>query len=268
MNALVHKLKQIPAGLTRRFDERLALRAINRDRKFWEQTRGSQRGKRAFIIGNGPSLRFDDLDRLANEVTFACNRIYLAWPRTKWRPTYITVADQLVWKKFHREISESTDRVFIPHFLVHAGLIQTNTLVYQGLPTVAHPFSGTINFSDNAVDGIWSGWTVTVDNIQLALHMGCDPLYIVGCDHCYEQSNKVSVNQPIEVKDEQNHFVKGYRQRGELVNPAPVKEMESAYRHARAFCEQKGIGIFNATRGGRLEIFERTDLDTILAEKG
>ena len=34
-------------------------------------------GKRAFVIGNGPSLRDTDLHKLAGEVTFGSNRIYL-----------------------------------------------------------------------------------------------------------------------------------------------------------------------------------------------
>ena len=33
-------------------------------------------GKRCFIIGNGPSLRIEDLNCLKGEYTFAANRIY------------------------------------------------------------------------------------------------------------------------------------------------------------------------------------------------
>ena len=34
------------------------------------------KGKRCFIIGNGPSLNIGDLEKLNNEITFASNRIY------------------------------------------------------------------------------------------------------------------------------------------------------------------------------------------------
>jgi hypothetical protein len=37
-------------------------------------------GRRAFIIGNGPSLKQTDLSRLKNEFTFGLNRIYLLFP--------------------------------------------------------------------------------------------------------------------------------------------------------------------------------------------
>ena len=47
-------------------------------------------GKRCFIIGNGPSLKAEDLSKLYknNEITFAFNRIYHIFDQTKWRPTY------------------------------------------------------------------------------------------------------------------------------------------------------------------------------------
>ncbi|PJH75111.1 MAG: hypothetical protein CO064_08410, partial [Anaerolineae bacterium CG_4_9_14_0_8_um_filter_58_9] len=38
------------------------------------------RGQRAFIIGNGPSLRQTDLTKLRGEYTFGMNRIYILFP--------------------------------------------------------------------------------------------------------------------------------------------------------------------------------------------
>ena len=38
------------------------------------------KGQRAFIIGNGPSLKQTDLTKLKNEFTFGMNRIYLLFP--------------------------------------------------------------------------------------------------------------------------------------------------------------------------------------------
>lgn len=54
------------------------------------------RGRRAVIVGNGPSLKIDDLGRLKNEITFAANRIFLAFGETDWRPTYYTMCDAVV----------------------------------------------------------------------------------------------------------------------------------------------------------------------------
>ena len=37
-----------------------------------------------------------------------------------------------------------------------------------------------------------------------------------------------------------------------------------AYARAREVCDRQGVKIYNATRGGKLEIVERADLDKIL----
>ena len=45
-----------------------------------EVYRDLHRGKRCFVIGNGPSLKQTDLSLLKNEFTFGLNRIYLLFP--------------------------------------------------------------------------------------------------------------------------------------------------------------------------------------------
>ncbi|MFC2055928.1 hypothetical protein ACFLV7_16775 [Chloroflexota bacterium] len=63
------------------------------------------KGQRCFVIGNGPSLSTTDLDQLRGEVTFACNKIYLAFNETDWRPTYYAVEDPLVAQQNYEEIN-------------------------------------------------------------------------------------------------------------------------------------------------------------------
>ncbi|MCC8085761.1 MAG: hypothetical protein LIP15_16235, partial [Clostridium sp.] len=46
--------------------------------------RGRYEGKRCFIIGNGPSLRQEDMDLLKQEYTFGANRIYIMYVRPLW----------------------------------------------------------------------------------------------------------------------------------------------------------------------------------------
>ena len=58
------------------------------------------KGKRAFIIGNGPSLKQTDLSKLKNEITFGMNRIYLAFPDLGFTTSYICVTNDLVIEQF------------------------------------------------------------------------------------------------------------------------------------------------------------------------
>ena len=41
---------------------------------------------RAFIVGNGPSLKPWQLDRIKGEASYGVNRIHLIYPETSWRP--------------------------------------------------------------------------------------------------------------------------------------------------------------------------------------
>ena len=60
--------------------------------------KGKYAGKRCFIIGNGPSLRMEDLDRLQEkgEICFGLNVIHKAYENTKWRPDFVCMKDPLV----------------------------------------------------------------------------------------------------------------------------------------------------------------------------
>ncbi|HLA08385.1 MAG TPA: hypothetical protein VJ022_13130, partial [Anaerolineales bacterium] len=63
------------------------------------------KGKRAFVIGNGPSLKQTDLSKLKNEITFGMNRIYLAFPDWGFTTTYICVTNELVVGQFVDDIN-------------------------------------------------------------------------------------------------------------------------------------------------------------------
>jgi len=52
--------------------------------------------KRAFVIGNGPSLNQTDLSLLKDEITFGVNGIFLKFQDTEFRPTFYVVEDHLV----------------------------------------------------------------------------------------------------------------------------------------------------------------------------
>ena len=58
-------------------------------------------GKRCFLIGNGPSLKAEDLTKLYKngDITFAFNRVYNIFDDTEWRPKfYISQDEKIVWQ--------------------------------------------------------------------------------------------------------------------------------------------------------------------------
>src|SRR5450432_3488926 len=86
------------------------------DHQALRHLRNCHAGRRAFLLGNGPSVRTEDLDRLQDEVTFCCNRFHLAYGRTKLRPNYTISGDRQMIQDFGQEIvSESAGIVFLAY---------------------------------------------------------------------------------------------------------------------------------------------------------
>ena len=87
----------------------LTARKQTRDSQHFETTqygkaicalKDSHKGEKCFVIGNGPSLTAEDLNRLQDSgiPTFAMNRVFKFFPQTKWRPTYYISEDILILK--------------------------------------------------------------------------------------------------------------------------------------------------------------------------
>ena len=68
----------------------------------------TQTGKKCFVIGNGPSLRAEDLTTLKENgiATFAANRIYNIFENTEWRPSYYVCEDEYILEDIQSKINE------------------------------------------------------------------------------------------------------------------------------------------------------------------
>ena len=65
----------------------------------------AHKGQRAFIIGNGPSLKQTDLTKLKNEFTFGMNRIYLMFPELGFTTSCLVSINDLVIEQCAAEMS-------------------------------------------------------------------------------------------------------------------------------------------------------------------
>ena len=232
--------------------------------------RNRHAGRRAFIIGNGPSLRIPDLDRLQGEVTFASNKIYLAYEETRWRPTYYSVEDHLVLQNNRGRIHdlEGSIKIFpanVRDFGFHAA--DTIFVPFRPPRSFEDPLSDP-NFPDFSSDlshGICWGSTIVYSQIQMAIHMGCCEIYLIGLDHSYQLPRVKHGNQYLH-EGEQNHFHPEYRVLGERWHQPNLEVLEASYGRARDCCAALGVPIFNASRKTCLDAFERFDFNDLFNE--
>lgn len=224
-------------------------------------------GKRCFVLGNGPSLKISDLTRLheLKQYTFASNRIYLAFGETAWRPTYYCALDDLFFRKnadFLEQLSGFPK--FFP-LQVRDGKWGENieSGYYFRYMTDYHR-DGLPRFSFNPAFGVYSGRSVTYGMLQLAFFMGFTSVYLIGMDHNFiipdESKNK---GQVLIDQGQPNHFHRDYYKNGEPWNKPNLDQNEHGYIKAMRIFENAGRKIYNATRGGKLEIYPRVSFDKL-----
>jgi hypothetical protein len=223
--------------------------------------RGKHDGRRAFIIGNGPSLNQCDLRLLQDEVTFGVNAIYLNHERMGYYPTYYVVEDEFVAEDRAEEINRlSGPTKFFGNYVNYCIQSQPD-VVWLNLRMDYGPYPGFPRFSRNAARTVWVGGTVTYVCLQLAYYMGFTEIYLIGFDHSYNipTDAKIEGTGILSQSSDPNHFDSNYFGRGYRWHDPMVERMEQAFRRAREVYEASGRRILNATIGGRLDVFERVD---------
>lgn len=235
------------------------------NRRRLEALRGRHAGQPMVIVGNGPSLRLEDLDAIQRSgmVSFAFNKIYLAYDRTPFRPTYYLAEDFLVAENNAAAINalRGAPKMF-PDILLRWVEVDVDTILY-GM-TFRGPEHGPPGFGEDPLDFRW-GATVAYTALQWACYLGCDPVYLVGMDFTFALAASPEQQVHVAGAAERNHFLPEYRKPGERWNKPMLEFNRQAFEVARAHCERTGRRVCNATRGGALEVFPRSDFDAVFA---
>ncbi len=228
------------------------------------------RGKRCFIIGNGPSLNQHDLSLLEGEYSFAVNSFFYKTDETGYRPTFYVVEDSSVMK-------ENTERIqayeaplkFFPTIYKNLHPPGDNVHFFQmnrGFYEKSSPNYCVPRFSTDASKVAYCGQSVTYINLQLAFFMGFTEVYLIGMDFDYviPAEHKRTGDLILSTTDDPNHFHKDYFGKGKTWKDPKLERVALNYRQAKLSFDAVGRKIYNATIGGKLELFERVDYNTLL----
>jgi len=222
-----------------------------------ERFRNCHNGKRCFIVATGPSLRMEDLEILQknNEICISVNGIVRAFDKTEWRPTYF-VASDANFARNHREIIDrmNCEAKFIAD---RAWCFDSEEAIENNIYEWHLDFKWSEDeppaFSDDFARASYRGKTVVYEGaLQLAAFMGFDEIYLLGTD-CTRENTAGSTPHFYEAKP------------GDAVSTVfeHVDQYFIAYQVAKEFADSHGFKIYNATRGGNLEVFERVDFDSL-----
>jgi hypothetical protein len=229
--------------------------------------RDQHKGQRCFIIGNGPSIRKMNMSLLKNEITIALNGAYLSFPEWGFDATHMMFLDRFQTDIRGEEISKLKNSV------KWLGLDNAHST----RPTKDMYFMHVRNFDQEGYfkSNNWpmfstdlpftchSGRTVTYCAMQLAFHLGCDPVYLIGVDNTYGPyveklpKGKFTVTEENIEFVKQAHGIKDYYKIGDILNMPAIDDIETEFRKSREVYESHERTILNAGVDSAVKAFDK-----------
>lgn len=212
------------------------------------------RGQRAFILGNGPSLARTDVSKLRGEQTFGMNRVYLAFPEWGFQTSFFVCVNDLVIEQSAVDIQALAMPKFLSWRSHRFMQLDDHTIFLHSTyerPAFARDVSGRV----------WEGATVTYVALQLAFHMGFDPVILIGVDHNYVSKGTPNTTV-VSTGADPNHFDSRYFGAGFRWQLPDLDANERAYLMARRAYEADSRQVLDATIGGKLTVFPKVDYNS------
>lgn len=234
------------------------------------------RGQRAFILGNGPSIKRMDLRPLADEITFAVNSTFRLYPDCGWVAPYTCFSDRVRWSETGAAALEASPgsqffyaddwEVPSPHTLFTGAQLERIILLDRAyrLPRFLHRLmfvadrAGTVTylaftrkqFSSDPAKGVCLGNSVIFLAAQIAVHLGCNPVILLGVDMDYTGPVK--------------HF-----HESKVWTPPTDYERDAKPWFVRFRDDMAALGVefLNGTDGGRIDCLRRVDFKHLVSTK-
>jgi hypothetical protein len=235
------------------FSDRIDLNHNPNIKKF----RNVHKGKRCFIVCTGPSLNYDDLDKLHEygEICISMNMIYAGFAYSKWRPDYYVCYDIRMDTDLFNGLDAKHKFAVDAYYPFWETRQSSNIHKYQ--ISFEYDNDGSPKFSDDFSKTVFGSSSVTYVCLQLAVYMGFSEVYLIGSDFSFSTGSA-------------DHFTDSYLSTSKAPGFSSFSSSEpimlallEAFQKAKKHSDENGIKICNATRGGMLEVFERVDFDTL-----
>lgn len=241
---------------------------LNSNIKKLASYKDKHKGERVFLIGTGPSLKAEDLEMIRNEYSIGCNMVYKIYSQTSWRPTYHCVTDRNYGIRLSEELSR---KITVPFFVPKSTYVRMKQHPQNSIWISDIYEQDTYEVTGDMLSYCRVQGTVMGFMIELAIFMGFEEIYLLGVD-CTSSFQK------------KGHFVKDYvpenlnkeneqRLRAddnltkEQAAARSIDRSISAYKTIQEFVMQTGKAkVYNATRGGALEVFPRVCLENVLGK--
>lgn len=224
--------------------------------------------ERCFILGTGPSIEDTNIQKLVNEYTFLSGWFAIHKDYPKLRKSYYCMSDPGFWNRrgrldelFYQLLKSNLETLY---FLEHSFYEKNQRYRYFPNEKVTY-----MHFSD---DGIRNGDRIETDIknpiplartvvqdliLPLIYYMGFKKIYLIGCDfthipntlhpHFYSKNF---------MSPKQAYFI-------EQTQGVQLTNVRKPYKKFKDYFENNDRYIYDATIGGKLEVFEQVKYDSL-----
>lgn len=221
------------------------------------------KGERCFILGSGPSLKKTNLDLIKDEIIFGVNTIYKILKQYDLKFKYYNVGDVNVWKEYYKKILSQDTTLFMGGILANNDYLDNYEYYskFQKNEPILIRYRGPLRlqreWKDNdLVKGNYGAHQIIANqSLQLAHYMGFDEVYILGCDCSYAGKSHHF--------DGENY---SFQAASTIRSSKYWDETFKEYDMIRKGYEKTGRKVYNATVGGKLDVFERKSLEEVFDE--
>lgn len=254
--------------------------------------RDSEKGKRCFIIGNGPSINNVDFSLLSDEMTFSVNQLprrenfkmlktnYHFWIDKRFFDLNKNAEEDLELIKVMLEVNSAGNRPKVFYSIEAKEMIKEYHLDdyldihYIALDSIPRTdaMNHLIDFSHIAI----AFPTVVQTVIAFAVYLGFKEIYLLGCD-C---TGFITIAETLMCKAKDGQY--GYtiteneEKRMKKVSKKTSISQElrwyadlfDTYETLYKYCEDRGVKLFNATEGGLLDSIPRIRLSDVVSSNG
>lgn len=261
-------------------------RSLSSNKKF----KDLHKGKRCFIIGNGPSLKKIDLTKITNEITFTVNNIMHDKKIYETiNPNYHVLTDPLYFC-LNPTIAEDIATIELLKSIRHRNINPICFSTYEGRDAIRNYgldnyldfvylyqhqyFTNTFKKKIELSKNIPSTQNVIQTAILAAIYMGFKEIYLIGCDMTslfltFEANNngEKEISKDFHAyKYTESEIKTMLRDSSQFDNEYMLYDYAKTFtifKHLNKYALKNNIIINNATPGGGLDVFKRVKYDTL-----
>ncbi|QTN38499.1 hypothetical protein HZ996_04835 [Cryomorphaceae bacterium] len=239
----------------------------------WANLKGAFKGKRVFLLGNGPSLNKTPLHYLEGEYVMCFNHFYNMEERIPWTPTFYMSTDNLVLQDLLGQLNDLIERYdysFFPdiHF---RGAEFYSKVDNRGDAYWLKQVHG-LGFSREMPE-VYLGGSVIYEGFQVLEYLGFDEIYFIGVDMSFvvhKSSKKLNRNQTdIESNkdDDPNHFDPRYFGKKKRYHQPEQYVIDNIRNHLAYLSGINGVGekIVNAGIDSTVNDFKRVNFTDLFS---